>query len=68
MPSNVAPDQSFPTETSMENAMKQEHPTKNPRTRNGLLLMIMMDKSTVQKGVKACLPLVLMVVSVSEPL
>ena len=38
------------TEISMENAVKMKTPTRNPITRNRLILMIRMDKSTDHKG------------------
>ena len=37
------------TEISMENAVKMKTSTKTPKTRNGLIQMIRMDKSTGQK-------------------
>ena len=36
-------------EISMENIVKIKHPPKPPKTRNGLIQIIKMDKSTGQK-------------------
>ena len=43
------------TEISMENAVKIKTSTRDPKTRNELIQMTRMDKSTVQNWVKELL-------------
>ena len=45
------------SEISMENAKKWKHPPETPKTKNGLIRIIKMDKSTGQKRV-SCKPCV----------
>ena len=54
MPQNAASDQDLHcllTEISVKSAVKIENPPEKPKTRNGIIQMIRMDKSTSQKRV-----------------
>ena len=53
MPQNAAPDEGLRcllTEISVQNTVKMKTSTRTPKTRNGLVQMIKIDKSAYRKG------------------